>query len=147
MDDVTEITKGIAAALHGQTGYVVYMDQHKQKPHFPCFYIELIDASQEQELGNRYWREYAFDLQLFMDETGELTDRASLRSLADALFMTLEYVTVSGNRKLRGTDMSYRITDNVLHLFVSYNLHVLKVPDDVPDMQTLTTEGRVKQDE
>lgn len=144
MDDVKSITEGIAAALSQQTSYVVYTDYHKQHACFPCFYIELIDASQEQELGPRYWREYAFDILLFLDKNGEIKDRRALTAMADTLFMALEYITVDGSQKLRGTEMSYRITDNVLHFFVSYNMHVKKVLDPLPTMQTLRTEGRVK---
>ena len=144
MDDVKSITEGIAAALSQQTSYAVYTDYHKQHAHFPCFYVELIDASQEQELGNRYWREYAFDVLLFLDRNGEIKDRRSLTAMADTLFMALEYITVDGGRKLRGTEMRYRITDNVLHFFASYNMHVLKGVEKEPAMQTLHTEGRVK---
>lgn len=144
MDDVKSITEGIAAALSQQTSYAVYTDYHKQHAHFPCFYVELIDASQEQELGNRYWREYAFDILLFLDNNGEIKDRRALTAMADTLFMALEYITVDGGQNLRGTEMSYRITDNVLHFFVSYNMHVLKGVEKEPAMQTLHTEGRVK---
>ena len=144
MDDVRSITEGIAAVLSRQTEYAVYTDYHKQHAHFPCFYVELIDASQEQELGNRYWREYAFDVLLFLDRNGEIKDRRSLTAMADTLFMALEYITVDGGRKLRGTEMRYRITDNVLHFFASYNMHVLKGVEKEPAMQTLHTEGRVK---
>lgn len=144
MDDVKSITEGIAAALSQQTSYAVYTDYHKQHARFPCFYVELIDASQEQELGTRYWREYAFDILLFLDKNGEIKDRRGLTAMADTLFMALEYITVNGSQKLRGTEMSYRITDNVLHFFVSYNMHVKKVFDPLPTMQTLRTEGRVK---
>lgn len=134
MDDVRSIIEGIAAVLSQQTGYAVYTDYHKQHARFPCFYVELIDASQEQELGNRYWREYAFDVLLFLDKNGEIKDRRALTAMADTLFMALEYITVDADRKLRGTDMSYRITDNVLHFFVSYNMHIKKVLDTLPAM-------------
>lgn len=144
MDDIKSITEGLAAVLSQQTGYAVYTDYHKQHAHFPCFYVELIDASQEQELGNRYWREYAFDVLLFLDKNGEIKDRRALTAMADTLFMALEYITVDGGQMLRGTEMSYRITDNVLHFFVSYNMHVKKVIDPAPAMQNLHTEGRVK---
>lgn len=144
MDDVKSITEGIAVVLSQQTGYAVYTDYHKQHARFPCFYVELIDASQEQELGNRYWREYAFDILLFLDKNGEIHDRRRLTAMADTLFMTLEYITVDGGQMLRGTEMSYRITDNVLHFLVSYNMHVLKGVEKEPAMQTLHTEGRVK---
>lgn len=144
MDDIKSITEGLAAALSQQTGYAVYTDYHKQHARFPCFYVELIDASQEQELGNRYWREYAFDVLLFLDKNGEIKDRRALTAMADTLFMALEYITVGDNQKLRGTEMSYRITDNVLHFLVSYNMHVMKAIDPAPAMQTLHTEGRVK---
>lgn len=144
MDDVRSITEGIAAVLSCQTGYAVYTDYHKQHAHFPCFYVELIDASQERELGNRYWREYAFDVLLFLDRNGEIKDRRSLTAMADTLFMALEYITIDGGQKLRGTEMSYRITDNVLHFLVSYNMYVIKVVNPAPAMRTLHTEGRVK---
>ncbi|WP_301860982.1 DUF6838 family protein [uncultured Megasphaera sp.] len=143
MDDVKCIVEGIAAVLSQQTGYVVYTDYHKQHAQFPCFYIDLIDASQEQELGNRYWREYAFDIMLFLDKNGEIHDRRRLMAMADTAFMMLEYIAIEGDRKLRGTDMNYRITDNVLHVFVSYNTHILKEADALPVMQTLHTEGGI----
>lgn len=143
MDNVTAITDGIARALHSVSQYAIYTDFHKQNARFPMFYIKLVDASQEQELTNRYWREYDFDVQLLTDENGELQDAKELEATADALYFALEYIRAN-KKLLRATDMHYRITDNVLHFFVSYNVYVQKEVTPVPKMETLHTEGGIK---
>ena len=143
---VTAIVKGLATALHQSTGLPVYIDFRKQKAQFPCFYIKLLETSQEQELTNRYWREHDFDVMLFQDENGEVNDMQGLRDIADTLLMALEYITVDA-RVLRGTDMSYRVTDKVLHFFVSYNVFIAKVEDPIPMMESLQTEGSIKHGE
>lgn len=144
MDNVNLIIRGIARALHAETGYPVYTSFQQQNAKFPCFYIELIEASQEQELAERYARQHHFDIHFFQDENGEVSDAAALRELADALYMALEYITLDDGRKLRGTDMESRVTDNVLHFLVHYDVFVFKVRETVPYMETLTTEGRIK---
>lgn len=132
---VTGIVEGIAAAVHQRTGFPVYVDFRKQKAKFPCFYIHLLEASQEEEVTKRYWRIYDFDIQFFQDENGEVNDMQGLRDLADALFNALEYIQLNG-ALLRGTDMSHRVTDKVLHFFVTYEVCIRKVAD-IPKMENL----------
>nr|DAL98055.1 MAG TPA: tail completion protein [Caudoviricetes sp.] len=145
MDNVAAIIEGIARALHSVTSYAIYTDFHKQNARFPLFHIKLLESNQEQEFTNRYWRECDFDIQLFMDENGEIQDTKSLMAKADALYTVLEYIHVNG-KLLRGTDMNYRVTDNVLHFFVSYNKYVFQESEPIPKMETLQTEGGVLSD-
>ena len=144
MDNTALIVEGISRALFRATKYPCYVDFKKHKAQFPCFYIELIATSQELEYTNRYWREHDFAISLFMNEFGELKDSRALQNIADTLFISLEYIDLGDNRKIRGTDMNYRITDNILHFFVSYDLFITKELEKIPTMQTLTATGRIK---
>lgn len=56
----------------------------------------------------------------------------------------LEYIAVGGDL-LRGSNMRYEVVDGVLHFFVNYDLHVLRVPD-VPEesMESITIESNTK---
>lgn len=45
---------------------------------------------------------------------------------------------------LRGTDMSYEITDDILHFFVNYDFFVRKPEEDVPRMESVNSRVKAK---
>lgn len=45
---------------------------------------------------------------------------------------------------LRGTDMSYEVTDDILHFFVNYDFFVRKLEEDVPRMESVNSRVKVK---
>lgn len=137
------VTDGISSALYGALKTPTYTDFAKQNIIFPCFRIFAIEPEQDNHLINRYRRTYNFDIQYFHDENGEIEDYEGLMSLADDLFFILEVITIGNGVKVRAQEMSHRITDGVLHFFVTYEFFIDRIPKDVK-METLDQDWGVK---
>ena len=88
--------------------------------------------------------EHDFGIRLFFNDADEVTDADTAAEIAEVLYDVLEYITVSTGQKLRGTRMSNRITDGVLHFFVSYDFFILKPREPGTKMQTLDFNEGVK---
>lgn len=132
-----EIIKGIAAALNGTFGseYDVYAEDVPQGFKEPCFSIVHILSDRSAKLPNRYLSRNKFDIHYF--PKSEHRKKAEIRSVAESLFLSLEYINVLDNL-CRGTKMSYEIIDGVLHFFVNYDMYVVK--DKVPEPYMMTLE-------
>lgn len=137
------VTDGISSALYSATKTPTYTDYARQNIIFPCFRIFTIEPEQDNHLMNRYKRSYNFDIQYYANKNGDITDYEALNALADDLFFILEIITIGHGVKVRGQDMSHRITDGVLHFFVTYEFFVDRIPKDVK-METLDQDWRLK---
>lgn len=143
---VTDISNGISKALYELTGAPIYVGFSHQNTIFPCYVVEMISSSQKDELRTLKQREYTYDILYFYDETGDIEDEESLCEIAEAMYSALEFIDV-GNYKAFGRNMNYRITDGVLHFFVTYTVFVDRVPQKLTRMQRLIQETEVKQNE
>lgn len=140
---INELIIGISQALDAAFSDVeIHTDQIKQGLVEPCFFIMLLEPSQEQVLGPRYYRENSFDIHYFpkTDNTSEIND------VADKLMDTLEYINFDGGL-LRGTKMHSETVAGVLHFFVDYNFHTIKDKINDPYMEQLKVKGKVRNSE
>jgi len=145
MTQINRIIEGLATRLHALTDYPVYVDMKKNHVRFPCFRIKPLDQTSEHVVGNRYVQEHRFDIWFILNDADEVTDsRKEIHEMAEALFMALEYITLEDGTQVRGEEMSYRVTDGILHFFVAYNVFVLKERPHAEKMKTLNTKGGVK---
>ena len=55
----------------------------------------------------------------------------------------VEYLTVCDQR-VKARNVSWRVEDDVLHVLLKYSYRVLRKPEEVPDMETLTYGERIK---
>lgn len=139
---LNETIEGISQKLRQVfgDGYEIYLDEMKQGQKEPCFFIACLGGKQQQELGNLYKREQAFDLRYLPKEK---SSTAEAYSTADVLNMEMEYIMVEGNL-VRGTKMRHEVIDGVLHFFVNYDLRLRKVVEPAPLMEELTIKEKVK---
>lgn len=140
---INELIIGISQALDAAFSDVeIHTAQIKQGLVEPCFFIMLLEPSQEQVLGQRYYRENSFDIHYFprKDNTSEIND------VADKLMDTLEYINFDGGL-LRGTKMHSETVAGVLHFFVDYNFHTIKDKINDPYMKQLKVKGKVRNSE
>jgi len=145
MTHINRIIEGLGAKLHALTGYPVYVDFKKNHVQFPCFHLKLLDQSSSHVLGDRHMQEHRFDIWYILNDADEVTDsRKEIHEMAEALFMALEYITLEDGTQVRGEEMSYRVTDGILHFFVAYNVFVFKERPHVEKMQTLNAKGGAK---
>ena len=75
-------------------------------------------------------RVYDFDIMYFLDATGDIQDTDGLREIAERMYDALEIIT-AGERQILANDMHWRITDGVLHFFVSYTAFATKIKEKV----------------
>lgn len=92
----------------------------------PAFIVHLVSAEAEAYPAGRAKRLPRFDV-LYFPEKG----REECYDVADTLCTVLELIDLPSGDKLRGTDMSFEVTDGVLHFLVSYNHFVYKQIDEV----------------
>lgn len=140
---LSSIIVAIALDLDAEfgSGFTIYTEEIKQGFQEPCFFIAVLEPTQNQIIGNRYLIKHPFDIHFFPTETG---GNAEIYNVAERMMDILEYIAVGGDL-LRGSNMRYEVVDGVLHFFVNYDLHVLRVPD-VPEesMESITIESNTK---
>lgn len=138
---ILKIYEGISSKLFKLTGYPVYFDEIEQNAQYPCFLIRLIGSEQEHVLDRRYERKHSFEIRLFPNEKGEITDiNKQLYEVASALYTALEYIQVIDASKeylLRGDSMSYKAVDDTLQFLVSYDFFIVKEREKTEFMNTL----------
>lgn len=138
---ILKIYEGISSKLYQLTGYPIYFDEIEQNAQYPCFLIRLMDSEQEHVLDRRYERRHSFEIRLFSNEKGEITDiNKELYNVAPALYMALEYIKVTDGDKefvLRGDNMSYKAVDDTLQFLVSYDFFIMKAREKTEFMNTL----------
>ncbi len=138
---ILKIYEGISSRLYKLTGYPVYFDEVEQNAQYPCFLIRLMDSEQEHVLDRRYERKHSFEIRLFPNEKGEITDiNTELYKVAPALYTALEYIQVIDASKeylLRGDSMSYKAVDDTLQFLVSYDFFIVKKREKTEFMNTL----------
>lgn len=116
-----------------------YGEEIKEGLDPPCFFVKLLNGSQNQELGRRYKRANFFDIHYFSD--GDKNE--DLNDMAEKLYDKLEIIEIDGI-KYRGTGMNHEIVGRVLHFFIEYNFHVYREKPIEPTMQELEQEGWLK---
>lgn len=142
MSIVKDITNGISKALYEGVGAPTYTDFPRHGMIFPCFRIMLREPTEFNELGSMRRRTYNYDIQYFLDETGDIEDIEQLRDVAELMFYVLEIIQ-AGEKKIRGREMRYHITDGVLHFLVTYEAFI-NIKKDAVKMKTLSQDWRLK---
>lgn len=118
----------------------VYKEQIVQKAEPPCFFIWIIDTEQEKIGKNKYKRVYMTNIRY----TPEYLQSNSYEQLARIGNIALEalkeiYLPVFTNpvALIRATNMSFKITDNVLQIFATYSFNGKFAEPIAVDMKTL----------
>lgn len=97
------------------------------------FYVKLLGADQQTQIGSRYWREHLFDVHYFGP------DNANLHDVAERLYDVLELIPTEG-RAMRGIRMRHETVDGVLHFFLTVQFRVARQLESGPKMHTLIEE-------
>lgn len=103
--------------------YTIYTENVKQDLKEPCFFIFCLNPNGSKLIGNRYKRNYAFDIQ-YMPKDLESVNK-ECNEVAEKLMNELEYITVDESL-VRGINMNGETVDDVLHFFINYNMIVKK---------------------
>ncbi|MGO4952026.1 phage tail terminator family protein [Paenibacillus sp. DRB1-1] len=124
-----------------QTGVKVYDERIEQGFSEPCFFVLLIDGSQNREFNRRYMRTDSFDVHYFPSDTPE--KRRECEAVADRLYEEMEYIHWEGTM-YRAVGMKHQIVDDVLHFFLDINVHLMKPKEQETKMRTLKQEAGIR---
>ena len=119
------VTQEIVDALrtqYAETQYDVYTESIEQGFEEPCFAIHQLTADITPYPNYRTEIVQHFDVRFFPTET---RPREQCRAVAETLTFLLRQLS-----SLRGTNLNWEITDDVLHFFVSYRQFVRETPEE-----------------
>ena len=128
----------------------IYKEQIIQGMEKPCFFIWQMDVSQERLRLNHYERVYQMNIRYHPKDD----DLKKYETLSDIGNKLLEYLStidvpiflgqydVEGNpiedkKPVRGTQMSFKINENVLQVFVTYVVKMKMIKETLPYMEQL----------
>ncbi len=119
---INDILKGVAEAVKNEFGdeYGIYTNTAEQGLNEPCFFISVLKPEIKQVLGNRYFLNSPVSVQFLSKNNNDF-----INDIGSRLFDCLELITVSGDL-IRGTSMSYSISDGILIFNVSYGFYFFK---------------------
>ena len=119
MNSISNILTGIATAVHKATGRPVYLEFKENGAEFPCFYISLVNSSEDLHVSSLYDRTNDFEILYFLNEEDLPEDvRGELHDVGERLYSALEYITVDG-QLMRSKKRSYKVTDGVMHFLLT----------------------------
>ena len=120
LDDVKE---GVISKLSSfkEPDTPIYSEELEQGFKEPCFFVRLLQTTQEQQLANRYRRDHLIEIRYFPVQESNLNEQ--LLVIAESLYDGLEYITIN-NGLIRGGGMIHEVIDNVLHFSVRYTMNV-----------------------
>lgn len=140
MTMVNDVINGIAKKLRTVCECKIYKDNIPQGMEEPCFFINPVSPSCEQQLGTRERRIYPFDV-VYMPKTER---RGEIYSVSDKLMLALRIIDTEFAGKLRGRDMSFEIVDGVLHFMVRYDFSIYQKPQLDNPMESMSVKGELK---
>ena len=140
---LNEIVNGIGLKLSKSfNGIDIHKEELEQGFEEPCFFIDLLNPSEKQIIGNRYLRSYLFDIAYFPKKksSGEIFE------VLDKLYSVLEYIELDDGTLIRGIERSSREEDRILHFFITYEMFIYKLDEEKPKMKKLDVNNGLKED-
>lgn len=126
--NTTLILDGISLALRSAyPDSQIAADSIEQGLESPAFILQLVSSGQSARGKQRWRRLPRFDI-LYFPKKG----REECYAMADSLCSILDVITLPGGDKVRGSDITFEVTDNVLHFLVSYNYSVYSPTEETP---------------
>ncbi len=133
---MTDIVKLIVQTLHSALpDCEIYTEILPQNFKEPCFSIVQIDSHAQEYPNRRIYIENHLNIRFF---PGQERPRIKCRAMADQLLFLLRELP-----GLRGRDIEWQITDDVLHFFVTYARFIYGI-QDTETMGILHTTQEVK---
>ena len=123
---LNEIVNAISLKLSESfEGTDVHVNELEQGFEEPCFFIDLLNPSEKQIIGNRYLRSYLFDITYFPKNKSQ----TEIFDVLDKMHDVLEYIKLEDGTLVRGLNRNSTEEDNVLHYFVTYEMFIYKAGD------------------
>ncbi len=140
---IQDIIKSIAKSIRSEFGadYAIYTENIEQGLKEPAFSIVHLETINEQIVGNRYKRLYAFNVHYWAKD--KINTKSECLDVAERLMVCLDTINFVDNI-YHMIKMNYEIVDGVLHFFVTYNPIVKRIVEPLEKMETLTIKGGIE---
>ncbi|MFB6364249.1 DUF6838 family protein [Paenibacillus elgii] len=135
------ITKRLSDLFPAMNFYTERIEQGFTEP---AFFVLQIGSSQQRGINRRYIRSAMFDIHFYPDRDSTELKRECER-VRDQLYENMEYIKWDGTT-YRGTGMRAEIIDDVLHFFMTFEVHMMRPKVAGPTMQLLKQEEYVRND-
>ena len=139
---INKIIDGISIAINSEFGdnHEIYTESIEQGLKEPCFSILCLNPTISQVLGKRYFRTNQFCIHYFPSSNDK---RSECLAVLDRLTTVLEIIIVDGD-KCRGTQVHSELVDDVLSVFVNYDMYVYKTENVIDSMENVIHNTTVK---
>lgn len=133
----TQLKNGIINKLKcikekiGMPNITIYDETVKQGFKEPCFFIQFLINTHRHLIGNRYERLNSVEILYFSNKDNSKED---YDYMVEQLLEELKYIYVEEDTEhpIRATgDIIAEVVDNVLHITVDYNYHLLTTSEKV----------------
>lgn len=128
----------------------IYKEQIVENMVKPSFFVWTMDAEQVWLMGSYYQRVYQMNIRYHTTDN-DLKAYENLSAVGNTLLEVLRMIDVpiflgrydnlenpiEDKKPVYGKLMSYKITDGVLQLYVTYVIKTKHKSEEVPDMETL----------
>lgn len=132
---LNSVTKQLGTRFGNTNRY--YVENVKQGLTKPCFTVDMLLPLQRSKSRFLYDRTMPIVVHWFGDS--KKTIKKDCYVMAEEVVECLEYLPFK-NTILRGEDISWQITDDVLQVFITYKFTTKKViEDEAPSLETFET--------
>ena len=128
---LSAITKQLGTTFGSHYRY--YVENVEQGLQKPCFTVDVLMPLQRSKGLVLYDRTMPIVVHYFSDSKTDL--KKDCYTMSERIVECLEYLPFK-NTLIRGEDISWQITDDVLQVFVTYKFTTMKVIDNVDEMTT-----------
>jgi hypothetical protein len=128
---LSAVTKQLGTTFGEKFHY--YVEDVEQGLEKPCFTVDLLTPLQRSKSPVLYDRTMPLIVHYFSDSKTDL--KKDCYTMSERIVECLEYLPFK-NTLIRGEDISWQITDDVLQVFVTYKFTTMKVIDNVDEMTT-----------
>lgn len=139
----SDVLTAVSKAVHKALNVPIYLEFKENNITFPCTYIKVIEPSMNRHVGELHNISLDLDIMYYANNLDVVTDTRKLIDIPRVLYQLLEFVQV-GERTIMGTGMKYKISDGVLHFFVTYENILRAVSKPIDHMKRMELTERLK---
>lgn len=131
---LTAVTKQLGSTFGG--GYRYYVEDVEQGLKQPCFTVDMLNPLERSKSPVLYDRTMPLVIHYFSDSVTNAKE--DCYAIAERAVECLEYLPFL-NTTLRGENISWQLTDDVLQIFITYKFTTAKAVVEAERMETLDT--------
>ena len=133
---INTVLDSITKNLHAKFGdsYHYYVEDIEQDLETPCFTVQVLNPMSRSVNSKDYYRTVPCVLHYFGSDKRNV--KKDSFAVAELVLESIEYIEI-GDQLVRGEDMEYTITDDVLQIFITYGFWTEKENEVVEDMGVL----------